>query len=130
MAPSLSSFDPWIPARLDGQQAVQDYMQPIEGQLLADRYDMLNPRVQVHGEKAILTFNLITCNREEDGTEKMLEKWNAVEVYTCIEVSWKIAQCNWSYTKKGQEQTEENWRKHRKESEYSPAQVFDLLQIL
>ena len=87
MAPSLSYFDPWIPARLDGQQAVQDYMQPIVGQVFADRYDMLNPRVQVHGETAILTFNLITCNREEDATEKMLEKWNAVEVYTRIEGS-------------------------------------------
>jgi hypothetical protein len=37
MVPSLSYFDPWIPARLDGQQAVQDYMQPIVGQVFADR---------------------------------------------------------------------------------------------
>jgi hypothetical protein len=61
---------------------------------------MLNPRVQVHGKTAILTFNLITYNREEDGTEKMLEKWNAVEVYICLEGKWKIAHCNWSYTNK------------------------------
>jgi ketosteroid isomerase-like protein len=106
MAPSVTYFDPWIPARLDGLQAIEDYIKPLVGQVFADRYEMLNPKVQVHGETAILTFNLVTYNQLEDGTEKVLDKWNAAEVYTRIEGSWKTVHVNWSYTDKDSESAE------------------------
>jgi hypothetical protein len=69
-------------------------------------YEILNPKVQIHGKITILTFNLVSYDGQEDGTEKVIEKWNAVEVYTRIEGSWKTVHVNWSYTNKDSESTE------------------------
>lgn len=97
---SITYFDPWIPARLDGKKALEDYMKPIVGQVFADRYEMLNPKVQVHGEITILTFNLVTYDRQDDGTEHVLNKWNATDVYCLGEGRWKIVHMNWAFTNK------------------------------
>ncbi|HUU52653.1 MAG TPA: DUF4440 domain-containing protein [Candidatus Heimdallarchaeota archaeon] len=106
MAPTVTYFDPWIPVRLDGLQAIEDYMKRFVGKVFADRYEMLNPKVQVHEETAILTFNLETYDQQDDGTEKVSSKWNAAEVYTQIEGSWKTVHVNWSYTDKDSESAE------------------------
>lgn len=100
MAPTATYFDPWIPVRLDGKQALEEYLKPFVGKVFADRYEMLNPMVQVHGDIAILTFNLETYERQEDGSEKVTSKWNAAEVYCRIDGDWKTIHVNWSYTNK------------------------------
>jgi ketosteroid isomerase-like protein len=86
-------FDPYLEQRLDGLQALKNYYEPIRGQINA-RYEMLNPKVQLVNEMAVLTFNLISYEGE-----KVL-KWNCTEVYRLEKNDqWKIVQTHWSFIK-------------------------------
>jgi len=59
---------------------------------------MLNPKIQVHGEIAVLTFNLIDYSRDSQG-ELKTTGWNSTEVYKKMDDDWKIIHSHWSYTK-------------------------------
>jgi hypothetical protein len=105
-APSITYFDPWTPMRLDGRKALVDYAEPFAGQVHADRYEMLNPKVQLYGDIAILTFNLITYDRQDDATEKIQNRWNATDIYHRTEEGWEVVHMNWSYMNKESETTD------------------------
>ncbi len=58
---------------------------------------MLNPKVQIHGETAVLTFNLIDYICDPQGPMKEVH-WNATEVYWRVSGTWKVIHPHWSYT--------------------------------
>jgi hypothetical protein len=93
-APEITYFDPITEKRIDGFSAMRDYLTPFTGKIHVDRYDMIDPRVQHHGETAILTFNLISY-----GNETVLARWNSTEVYALTEGHWKIIHSHWSFIK-------------------------------
>jgi hypothetical protein len=65
----------------------------IRGQVKVERYEMIDPLVQVTGGGVVLTFNL---NSYVDG---QVQKWNCTEVYRLEPGgSWKIIQSHWSLT--------------------------------
>jgi ketosteroid isomerase-like protein len=86
-------FDPYLDKQIDGIEALTQYYKTIWGQVRFDRFELLNPCVQVGGELAILTFNYISYT----GNEK--SRWNCTEVYRQNDSSWKIIQTHWSYTR-------------------------------
>ncbi len=98
-AAEVTYFDPALAKRADGLEAMRKYYAPLTGKIHVDRYDMVDPKVQYHGEVAILSYNLISYGKKDDGSELVLARWNSTKVYARIEGQWKIVHDHWSYTK-------------------------------
>ena len=49
------------------------------------RYELIDPKVQRHGEVALLTFNLVNYGKLADGAERELARWNSTEAYAPLE---------------------------------------------
>lgn len=102
MATEVTYFDPSQEARVDGLQALKDLLLPLTGKIRVDRFDMINPTVQRHGDAAILTFNLVSYRTQADGTERAIVRWNSTETYarnTHLDGRWRIVHSHWSYIK-------------------------------
>ena len=92
-APEVVYFDPFVERRLDGLEALTRYYEALRGKVRIDRDELINPKVQVCGEVAVLTFNLVSHIGE---TQK---RWNCTEVYRREpDGRWRIIQTHWSYT--------------------------------
>ena len=99
MAPEVTYFDPVQERRVDGLRAMTGVLVPFTGKIRVDRYDMVSPIVQRHGDAAILTFNLVSFVRRPDGAEQAIAHWNSTEVYGRVEGRWRIVHSHWSYVK-------------------------------
>ena len=92
-APELTYFDPFTPRRWDLEEVREMYEQ-IRGQLDVDRFEMVNPVVQIHGDVAVLSFNYTSSS--------FSRMWNCTEVYRRFggapgEIGdWKIIHNHWS----------------------------------
>ena len=92
-APDVVYFDPYLEKRIDGIEALTQYYKTIWGQVRFDRFELLNPCVQVSGELAVLTFNYVSYTGDKQS------RWNCTEVYRYDNEQWKIIQTHWSYTR-------------------------------
>ena len=99
MAPEVTYFDPNLEKRLDGLQAMKDYIAPFTGKIKIDRYELINPTVQRHGDAAVLTFNVVNYRKLPDGTEQPATRWNSTEIYARVDGRWRIIHSHWSYVK-------------------------------
>ncbi len=99
MAPEVTYFDPTQDTRVDGLASLRDLLEPWTGKIWIDSYQMVNPVVQVHGDAAILTFNLVNYRKAADGSEQPFLRWNSTEVYSRIDGRWRIVHSHWSYVK-------------------------------
>lgn len=61
--------------------------------------EMLDPKVQRHGDVAILTFNLVNYGKPGTGEESVVSRWNSTEVYSWSEGKWRIIHSHWSFIK-------------------------------
>ena len=86
-------FDPHQEKRIDGLEALTQYYKEIWGQVRFDRFELINPHVQVSGDLAVLTFNYASYTGDK------ISRWNCTEVYRQSENGWKIIQTHWSYTR-------------------------------
>lgn len=91
--PDVVYFDPFLERRLDGLEALTRYYEAIRGKVQIDRYELINPKVQLHGDMAVLTFNYVSYSGETQS------RWNCTEVYCCRDRRWRIIQTHWSLTK-------------------------------
>jgi hypothetical protein len=89
-------FVPFLSSRLDGKKALADYYEGIRGQVKADRFELLNPRVQPFQNVAVLTFNFVSWGGNEDQF-----RWNCTEVFRRSSQDWKIVQTHWSFSEAG-----------------------------
>ena len=87
-------FDPYRERRVDGIEALTALYREIWGKVQLDRYELLNPLVQVIGNAAVLTFNYVSYQGEE------ASRWNCTEVYRRDGEGWQIIQTHWSYTQR------------------------------
>ena len=85
-------FDPFLEKRLDGLKALTAYYDGIRGKIHIDRDQMIDPKVQVNGETAVLTYNYVSYT----GNAQM--RWNCTEVYKHKAGQWRIIQTHWSIT--------------------------------
>ena len=92
-APDVVYFDPNLEKRIDGLDALRQYYEPIRGTIYFDRFDLLNPLVQVIGDAAVLTFNYVSSS-----AGKPHSPWNCTEVYRRMNGTWCIIQTHWSFT--------------------------------
>jgi ketosteroid isomerase-like protein len=92
-APDVVYFDPYR-ERLDGLEALTALYKELWGKIHVDRFELLNPLVQVIGDAAVLTFNYVSYVGESES------RWNCTEVYRKNDVRWQIIQTHWSYTQR------------------------------
>lgn len=85
-------FDPYLTRRIDGLPALTEYYEKIRGQIHIDRFELLNPKVHVCGNLAVLTFNYVSFAAGKP------DYWNCTEVYRQEPEGWRIIQTHWSYT--------------------------------
>lgn len=97
MGSDLSYFDPTLARRVDGLAALRAHLEPFAGTFTIDRYEMVDPRVQQHGDAAILTFNLVNYRTLETGSEAVINRWNATEAYAHGDAGWRLVHSHWSY---------------------------------
>ena len=94
-APDVVYFDPYRERRVDGLEALTALYKSFWGQVHIDRFELLNPLVQVCGDVAVLTFNYVSYTGDEQSA------WNCTEVYRRDAAGWHIIQTHWSYTLHG-----------------------------
>lgn len=91
-APDVVYFDPFLERRLDGLEALTALYESLRGAIHVDRYELIDPKVQVCGEAAVLTFNLNSY------TGATLMRWNCTEVFRLDKAGWRLIQTHWSIT--------------------------------
>ena len=99
-AQEVTYFDPFTERRVDDLDAMRQRLAPMKTAKLPfknPRYEMTNPKVQVHGDIALLTFNLVNYGVMPDGQERVLTRWNSTEVYARTGAAWKIIHSHWSF---------------------------------
>jgi ketosteroid isomerase-like protein len=90
-APEVSYFDPFIERRLDGLPALRSWYDQIRGKVHIDRFEIIDPRVQIVGDIAVLTYRF-----DSQGSEGTLQ-WNTTEVYERTSAGWRIAHTHWAF---------------------------------
>jgi len=86
-------FDPFQSRRLNGIAELRELYQSIRGQVQVARFELIDPRVQVIGDAAVLTFNYVA-----EDTNEAASRWNCTEVYRRDAGTWRIIQTHWSFT--------------------------------
>ena len=95
-AADYTEFNPDYPARIDGKE-------------LADRLnaawvsdgsktlaaDMVNPKVQVYGDTAILTYNFVGVTRDKDGKNSPSAA-KSTRVYAKVNGKWMLVHANFA----------------------------------
>jgi uncharacterized protein (TIGR02246 family) len=99
MASDVTYFDPVQDKRVDGIEAMRKMLAPITGKIKVSRFDMIDPKVQRHGDSALLTFNLVSYVTQPDGNEHAIARWNSSELYGRVNGQWRIVHSHWSYIK-------------------------------
>jgi len=90
--PEVVYFDPFLPWPIDGLDALRQYYSELRGKIKIDSDEILDPKVQVHGEIAVLTFRF-----DSRGSDREMH-WNATEVYRLNSDGWRIIHSHWSFT--------------------------------
>jgi ketosteroid isomerase-like protein len=93
-APDVVYFDPALESRIDGLEALTRFYEGLRGKISFDRFELLNPLVQVVGDAAVLTFNYVSY-----GAGGKQSRWNCTEVYRRTAGDWRLIQTHWSFTK-------------------------------
>lgn len=95
----VSYFDPTTAARMDGRDRMVEYYQPWTGLIRIARFEMLNPQVVVQGDMALLTYNLVNYDRDNEGNEYVGTRWNSTTVFQKQDGTWKSIHSHWSFTR-------------------------------
>jgi len=96
-APDVTYFDTGTPKRLDGLEALKAEYAKRAGKIHYDVMDFIDPRIQVHGDAAVLTYRFLSTSLNPDGSIRSRTPWNCTEVFAKIDGSWKIVHTHWSY---------------------------------
>jgi ketosteroid isomerase-like protein len=91
-APDVVYFDLYLERRIDGLDALTRYYEAIRGKVHIDRYELINPQVQLCRDAAVLTFNYVSYTGDKQN------RWNCTEVYRRTDGEWCIIQTHWSFT--------------------------------
>jgi len=90
-AEDFTYFDPFHEKRLDGFEKIKEIYESIRGSVQVEKYEMIDPVVQISGETAVLSYNLVSY------TDEKIYQWNCTEVYQQQpDKKWKIIHNHWS----------------------------------
>ena len=89
--PDVAYFDPFQSRRIDGLEALRQLYEELRGKIRIDTDEIIDPRVQVHNDVAVLTFQFISRGSDE-------LHWNSTEVYRQTQAGWRIIHSHWAFT--------------------------------
>jgi ketosteroid isomerase-like protein len=98
-APEITYFDPSQERRVDGLPAMTALLAPLRGKIHIDRFELLNPKVQRYGDVAVLSYNIVNYQKQQDGTERPAARWNSTAVFLHVDGKWRTIHSHFSYTK-------------------------------
>lgn len=81
--------------RVDGIEAMREYMSALKGQIPGHDYELVDPRVQLYGDTGILTMRYHPS--APDGSP--MPPWKATSVYRRTGGDWRIVHAHWSIAK-------------------------------
>jgi len=91
-APEVVYFDPDQQRRVDGIDSLTALFEGMRGKVRVDRYELIDPDIQVSGTTAVLTYNYVAYVGNQP------HRWNCTEVYCRRGEHWWITQTHWSIT--------------------------------
>ena len=95
-APDITYFDDiGAQLRVEGIDAVREYLASLQGQIPIHSYEVVDPKVQVLGDVGILTFRY----HPSDTAGGALPPWKATTVYRQVDGRWRMVHANWSMAK-------------------------------
>ncbi|MCL2823002.1 MAG: nuclear transport factor 2 family protein [Polyangiaceae bacterium] len=92
-APDVTYFDPFLEHALVGLDALRGYYALIRGKVFVERFDILEPQVQVVGNVAVLAYRF-----DSWGGGGSAYRWNTTEVYREGDDGWRIIHTHWAFT--------------------------------
>jgi ketosteroid isomerase-like protein len=81
--------------RIDGLEALRTYGASLDGKVPPHRYELLDPKVQMMDDVAIVTLGYHPFG--PDGAA--LQRWKATLVYRRIDGDWRVVHGHWSMVK-------------------------------
>ena len=91
--PDITYFHAMTEKRVDGLPSLSALFEAYRGRPLFDSYEMAEPKVQVSGDVAVLTYILV----RHVGTATT--RWNSTQVYQHKTEGWRVIHSHWSVTK-------------------------------
>ena len=88
--PQITYFHAVVEKRIEGLPALKELYERYRGIPLFDSYEILNPKVQVAGDVAVLTYQLAQRNGA------VTTYWNGTQVYRKKEEGWRVIHTHWS----------------------------------
>ena len=83
-------------SRIEGRENMQNYFKSLEGKIPPHKYELVDPKVQLYGDIAILTFQYhSTMPNGEPGPP-----WKVTSVYHLSNNDWQVVHANWSLVNK------------------------------
>ena len=98
-APEVTYFDTGTPQRINGREALAAEYAQREGKIFYDVMDLIDPRVQVCGDLAVLVYRFLSTWLNQDGSVSHRTPWNCTEVFSRKEGQWSIIHTHWSLTR-------------------------------
>lgn len=98
-APDVTYFDTGTPQRLTGLDALRAEMAQRAGKIHYDVMEFIDPRVQVLGDVAVLTYRFFSTQLNPDGSISSRIPWNCSEIYVRMDGNWRIVHNHWSFIK-------------------------------
>lgn len=96
-APEVTYFDTGTPKRLEGLEALKAEYAKRVGKIHYDVMEFIDPKIQVHGETAVLSYRFFSTVVNPDGSVASRTPWNCTEVFFKIDGKWKIIHTHWSF---------------------------------
>jgi ketosteroid isomerase-like protein len=98
LAEDVTYFAPITASRVEGREAVRALFVPFQGKLTVPRFEILNPKLQLHGDIGIFSYNL----NEYGSNGAVATRWNSTEVYRRSGDRWEVIHAHWSQIPKAQ----------------------------
>ena len=89
--------DPGLTKPIIGLEAYTEHMKQVEGKVHYQKSEFTDPRVEMVGEAALLTYNYRSTVLSPEGVVTSQTPWNCTEVYFRQDGEWRIVHNHWSF---------------------------------
>jgi ketosteroid isomerase-like protein len=91
--------DPGLTQPIAGIEAYTAFLQGLAGKISYQKSEFIDPRLEVVGDAAVLSYNYRSTRLDQDGSTAGQTPWNTTEVYFRQAGQWKIVHSHWSFTR-------------------------------
>jgi uncharacterized protein (TIGR02246 family) len=95
-APEVTYFGSDTVSRLNGRAALEGEYAKIRGKVEYAVQDFVEPKAQVYGDAAVLSYRFLSTRLQGDGSVARRTAWNCTEVYARRDGQWRIVHTHWS----------------------------------